>query len=146
MEAIEIYSDKITRGSRTYFFDIKESVQGDLYLKISESKNTATGFDHQNIVVFDENIEDFEAILIKTLSKLRTLKNKNTTSDKAYSIEKIRDTHKQAYLPWALEDDNKLELLFCEGTNVKELSAIFERNIGAINSRIKKLDLKNKYQ
>lgn len=42
-------------------------------------------------------------------------------------------------------DDNKLELLFCEGKNVKELSEIFARNNGSIQSRIKKLELKEKY-
>jgi DNA-directed RNA polymerase specialized sigma24 family protein len=48
-------------------------------------------------------------------------------------------------LPWTAEDDNKLELLFCEGKKVKELAEIFGRNTGAINSRIKKLELKEKY-
>ena len=66
-------------------------------------------------------------------------------ADKVYSIEKIRETHKQAYSPWTTEDDNKLELLFCQGKNVKELAQIFERNEGAINSRINKLELKEKY-
>ncbi len=42
----EIYSDKITKGTRTYFFDIKKSENGDLYLKISESKKTSDGFEH----------------------------------------------------------------------------------------------------
>lgn len=48
-------------------------------------------------------------------------------------------------MPWSTEDDNKLELLFCEGKKVKELAQIFERNTGAISSRIKKLELKEKY-
>ena len=65
--------------------------------------------------------------------------------EKAYSVEKIRETHKQAYFPWTIEDDNKLELLFCEGKKVKELAEIFGRNTGAINSRIKKLELREKY-
>ena len=45
----EIYSDKITKGTRTYFFDIKKSENGDLYLKISESKKTVST--HQIIPV-----------------------------------------------------------------------------------------------
>lgn len=141
----EIYSDKITKGSRTYFFDIKKSENGDLYLKISESKKTGSGFEHHRLMVFDEDLKDFVEALKKSLTKFKELKEPKQTDGKAYSVEKIRETHQQAYLPWTTEDDNKLELLFCEGKKVKELAEIFGRNTGAINSRIKKLELREKY-
>jgi hypothetical protein len=48
-------------------------------------------------------------------------------------------------LPWREEGDNKLEFLFCEDKKVQVLAAIFGRSKGAINSRIKKLELKEKY-
>jgi hypothetical protein len=141
----EIYSDKITKGSRTYFFDIKKSEKGDLYLKISESKRTESGFEHHRLMVFDEDLKDFVEALKKSLTKFKELKEPKQADGKTYSVEKIRETHQQAYLPWTTEDDNKLELLFCEGKKVKELAEIFGRNVGAINSRIKKLELKDKY-
>jgi Protein of unknown function (DUF3276). len=141
----EIYSDKIVKGSRTYFFDIKRCESGDLYLKISESKKTASDFEHHRIMVFDEDLRDFVEALKKSLTKFKELKVPKQTDDKAYSVEKIRETYQQAYMPWTVEDDNKLELLFCEGKKVKELAEIFGRNSGAINSRIKKLELKEKY-
>ena len=141
----EIYSDKITKGTRTYFFDIKKSENGDLYLKISESKKTSDGFEHQRLMVFEEDLKDFVETLKKSLTKFKELKEPKQTDSKAYSVQKIRETHQQAYLPWTTEDDNKLELLFCEGKKVKELAEIFGRNVGAINSRIKKLELKDKY-
>ena len=141
----EIYSDKITKGSRTYFFDIKKSEKGDLYLKISESKKTTSGFEHHRLMVFDEDLKDFVEALKKSLTKFKELKEPKQTDGKTYSVEKIRETHKKAYLPWTTEDDNKLELLFCEGKKVKELAQIFGRNEGAISSRIKKLELKEKY-
>lgn len=65
--------------------------------------------------------------------------------DKTYNFEEVRKTHKQAYEPWTADADEKLEKLFCEGKTEKELSQIFERNEGAIHSRIKKLELKEKY-
>lgn len=141
----EIYSNKITKGSRTYFFDIKKSENGDLYLKISESKKMGSGFEHHRLMVFDEDLKDFVEALKKSLTKFKELKEPKQTDDKSYSVEKIRETHKEAYLPWTTEDDNKLELLFCEGKKVKELAQIFGRNEGAISSRIKKLELKEKY-
>jgi len=145
MQNNEIYSEKITKGSRTYFFDIKKSEKGDLYLKISERKKTASGFEHHRLMIFVEDLKDFVETLKKSLTKFKELKKPKQTHTKAYSVEKIRETHKQAYLPWTEEDDNKLELLFCEGKKAKELAEIFGRNIGAINSRIKKLELKDKY-
>jgi DNA-directed RNA polymerase specialized sigma24 family protein len=145
MSKEEIYTDKLTKGNRTYFFDIKKSESGDLYLKISESKKTESGFDHHRLMVFDEDLKDFVEALKKSLTKFKELKEPKPTDGKTYSVEKIRETHQQAYLPWTAEDDNKLELLFCEGKKVKELAEIFGRNVGAINSRIKKLELKDKY-
>lgn len=145
MDREELYSDKITKGSRTYFFDIKKSEGGDLYLKISESKKTASGFEHHRLMIFDEDLKDFVETLKKSLTKFKELKEAKQTDGKTFSVEKIRETHKQAYLPWTTEDDNKLELLFCEGKKSKELAELFGRNIGAINSRIKKLELKDKY-
>lgn len=67
-------------------------------------------------------------------------------SEKLYTVDEIRKTHAQAYEPWTKEDDDKLELYFCEGKKMKELTKIFGRSGGAINSRIKKLELKEKYE
>lgn len=64
---------------------------------------------------------------------------------KAYNVERIRKISPNAYEKWSTEDDEKLEKLFCENQTVTELSKIFKRNEGAINSRIKKLELNEKY-
>lgn len=140
MQDNTIYSDKITKGSRTYFFDIKRSEKDDLYLIISESKKTQSGYEHHRLMVFDENFDDFVAALKKSLTKFKHLQ-----SPKSYSVGDIRETHAQAYMPWTAEDDIKLEELFCEGKDEKELAQIFGRKEGAINSRIKKLELREKY-
>jgi hypothetical protein len=94
-------------------------------------------------MVFDEDLKDFVETLEKSLTKFNELKEPKDSI--LYSVDKIRETHQQAYLPWTTEDNNKLELLFCEGKKAKELAEIFGRNVGAINSRIKKLELKDKY-
>ena len=94
-------------------------------------------------MISDEDLEDFVAALKKSLTKFKELKEPK--DGKTYSVEKIREMHQQAYLPWTAEDDNKIELLFCEGKKAKELAEIFGQNVGAINSRIKKLELKDKY-
>jgi hypothetical protein len=136
----EIYSNKITKGSRTYFFDIKKSERGDTYLTISESKKSSSGFEHQRIMIFEEDINDFAELLKKSLVEFRKVSN-----IKSYSIEKIREQLPNAYALWTQEDDNKLELMFCEKKKIKELAQTFGRNERAISSRIKKLELKEKY-
>jgi len=60
-------------------------------------------------------------------------------------IEIQRQKYKNAYSRWTKEDDQKLELSYCEGLSINELSKLFGRNNGAIRSRIKKLELKDKY-
>lgn len=39
MNKNELHTDKITKGNRTYFFDIKKSEKGDLYLTIFRKQN-----------------------------------------------------------------------------------------------------------
>lgn len=142
----ELYSDKLTKGKRTYFFDIKKSEQGDLYLKVSESKKTDDGFEHHRLMVFDEDLKDFVDTFRKALAKFKELKTPQPdVGSKAYSVEKIRQSHQKAYMPWTSEDDSKLELLFYEGKKVNEIAKVFGRNSGAITARIKKLELREKY-
>ncbi|PSK89891.1 hypothetical protein [Taibaiella chishuiensis] len=67
------------------------------------------------------------------------------TATKSYTKAGKQQAHKNAYERWTEEDDERLELLFCEGKSVRELMNIFARNEGAIESRIKKLELREKY-
>lgn len=71
---------------------------------------------------------------------------KQLLREPTYSVEACRVEHPNAYKPWTQEDDDKLEQLFCEGKTTKELSEIFQRKPGAIRSRVKKLELEEKYQ
>jgi len=89
--------------------------------------------------------ESYLIPLSLTVQSFDYIKNFDKYDKKSYSVEKIREAHPNAYAKWAKEDDDKLELLYCEKTTVKELCDIFGRNRGAILSRIKKLELREKY-
>ncbi|SHF02357.1 Protein of unknown function [Psychroflexus salarius] len=139
MKNENIFSTKFQAGNRTYFLDLKTTKDGDRYLKISESKRTGeTEFERHQIIVFDEGID-------KLAEKIKEVANKIRTDEKSYSVDEKRKTHQNAYQPWTDEDDNRLELLYCEGKSITELTELFGRNNGAIRSRIKKLELKEKY-
>lgn len=62
-----------------------------------------------------------------------------------YSYMEVREKHANAYMPWTEEEDEQLTLLWCEGKKVHEMIEIFQRKKGAITSRIRKLELKEKY-
>jgi hypothetical protein len=54
----EIFSDRVSAGSRTYFFDVKVTREGAKYLTISEVNSRG---DHLQIMVFEDHILDFQA-------------------------------------------------------------------------------------
>ena len=56
----EIYSSKANTGKRTYFFNVKENRQGDVFLNIVESKKSGeAAFERRSLVVFKEDLETF---------------------------------------------------------------------------------------
>jgi len=103
-----------------------------------------TGF---SIPLFNRNARSFGKIRLGPFSfyfggKSKKMHKKTRTRN----FQNQTETHKKEYLPWTNEADKELELLYCEGKTVKELSKIFGRTNGAIRSRIKKLDLKENYE
>ena len=69
----EIFSSKITKGPRTYFFDIRKNERGDYYLTITETKKSFSGndFERRRIMVFEEDMLDFVESLQVTLDELK---------------------------------------------------------------------------
>jgi superfamily I DNA/RNA helicase len=67
-------------------------------------------------------------------------------NEKAYSVEALREKHKAAYRPWTVELDKELTVMYCEGVNIKDIMKHFGRTRGAIESRIKKLELEELYR
>jgi hypothetical protein len=86
--------------------------------------------------------KELEEKILEKYAPFYNVGNTSKSSDKAYSIEKIREKHKNAYAPWTLQDDNKLWDLREAGKSIEELGLIFGRNRGAITSRLEKLELR----
>ena len=70
---------------------------------------------------------------------------KEPANGKTYSVEKVREKHKDAYKPWTQALDEELTIMYCEGINVRDMAKHFRRTNGAIWSRIKKLELEELY-
>jgi hypothetical protein len=140
MKKMELYSNQLKVGKRTYFFDVKQTKELKRYLVITESKklNTNSEYLRNQIMIFEEDIEKFGGCLNKALI--------NFYKNPVIASSKMAETKlKNAYKPWTEEDDFQLEVMFCEGKRISEIAKYFERNKGAITSRIKKLELREKY-
>lgn len=75
----EIYTEKLIAEGRTYFFDIKKSSKGDLYVMISESKKTHDGFERHRVMVFADHMEEFAESISNLNQKLQTLTQESTS-------------------------------------------------------------------
>ena len=65
----------------------------------------------------------------------------DSNGPKKFSLVEQKEKYANAYKPWTGEDDFKFETLRLAGKSVAELAEIFERNKGAIRSRLKKFGL-----
>ena len=70
---------------------------------------------------------------------------KQLTGTPTYSVFACQQEYPNAYKPWTEEDDLELTKMWCEGATTKELAVHFQRKPSAITSRIKKLELVEKY-
>ena len=70
---------------------------------------------------------------------------KQLTGTPTYSVFACQQEFPNAYNPWSEEDDLELTQMWCEGATTEELAAHFQRKPSAITSRIKKLELVEKY-
>ncbi len=56
----ELFSSKAPSGKRTYFFNVKENRNGDIFLNLVESKKQSeTDFERHSIIIFEEDLERF---------------------------------------------------------------------------------------
>ena len=57
-----LFTEKVSAGKRTYFFDVKENHQGSQILKITESRKNNGEFIRHSVMVFQEDFDKiFEA-------------------------------------------------------------------------------------
>lgn len=67
----ELFSEKVYAGSRTYFFDVKESIEGIKYLRITESKKGDKKHKRNQIIIFQEYLDAFVEGFNKVINFIR---------------------------------------------------------------------------
>lgn len=130
---------RLSSHSGDLFFDLKENNE-EQYLKITQSKNIGSGnFRREKIFIDRSELLQFRDAINKAIEYWSLETKKENKPEKKYSLEEKRQEYGNAYLPWEKEADEYLIRLYEEGKSIKELTEIFERNNGAIRSRLKKL-------
>lgn len=70
------YSRKLKAGKRrTYFFDVRDTKQGDFYLTITESKKKfeGDGYESHKVFLYKEDFKKFVEALNDTISHIKEL-------------------------------------------------------------------------
>lgn len=68
----ELFSTRFASQNRTYFFNVKENRKGDMFLNIVESKKqTEESFERHSVIIFDEDMDQFERELLKALDFIK---------------------------------------------------------------------------
>ena len=130
----DLFNVQMSSHSGEVYFDIKKDAQED-YLKITQSKYTGNNERRrEKIFIARSELIEFRDAINKAIDYWNL-----ETREK--SVKKVRKTELagNAYLPWEKEADEYLMSLYKEGKSIKELAEIFERQRGAIRSRLKKL-------
>jgi hypothetical protein len=75
-EKVEIYSQRVKAGKRTYFFDVKPTRSNDYYLTVTESKKKfkEDGFVYEKhkIFLYKEDFAKFVDALQQTIDYVKT--------------------------------------------------------------------------
>lgn len=152
MESKNVFSDCVGIGNREYVFDVVVNTEENLDLVISENQPAGVRI-YQNSIRIP--IEDVKAVrdtltkLIERIDKITRVRSHSSSeilenlgtkvrnidkeeigvnygqNPKSYTLDDKRQISSRAYLPWSVEDDKRLEALFCEGRSIKELAQEF---------------------
>jgi len=85
------------------------------------------------------DINEVEAFFEADQPNLSRDSTEREKRSKTYDIGQIRQSYPEAYKSWSEDDDNRLRSEHSKGKEISQLADIFQRNEGAIHSRLKKL-------
>jgi len=89
----EIFSKAVRAGKRTYFFDVKSTRGGDLYLTLTESKRKYNEdgtfyYEKHKLFLYKEDFDKFSDGLTEAIDKIKSLQNGTSTVEETKEVEK----------------------------------------------------------
>ena len=119
----DAFSRKVVDGSRTHFVEVKRNEHGS-YLALTELDGRG---DRRRLIVSAERAPAYLRELQDAVSELER--------------EADRPLEGRAYQPWSKDEDGRLRYEADAGLTVNQMANLHDRNRGAINSRLKKLEI-----
>ncbi len=119
-EKLEVYSSSVRAGKRTYFFDVKKTKKGDLYLTITESKKVfhsddgSFHFEKHKLFLYKEDFEKFTDALEDALKFIKENagsfmeKEETTETEEQEGVSSVGDETTD-FIKIKFEDLNKEE-------------------------------------
>jgi len=133
----EVFSTKVSlpNGKKTYFFNIKENRNNDLYLNIVESaRKEHGGFNRFSIMVFSEDFVNFNEQMVKAFKKIEEKEDdysssfQNETGNREYEFLIQNDRFRELVLierkSTEFEQSEKRSLRI-EGRDIREFEKEF---------------------
>lgn len=85
----ELYTTQVTLDNRSYFFNVKENRNGDIFLQVVESKSrNGEDFDRHAIVVFADDMQKFFKGLDSSISFIEKEQKERSKAAKAVAAGK----------------------------------------------------------
>ena len=134
MEKRKLYSSHVKTGSRTFFFEIRESEQKRPYLVIQEVRKKDDETERKSLVIFENDVEQFAEAFLRTLINFQGATREDI-------IREARKKHPNAFVKWSEDEEAKLRVLFNGGNSIADISKELGRGESAISARLKKMQL-----
>tara|TARA_Y100001960_G_C14473325_1_gene728007 strand:+ start:137 stop:655 length:519 start_codon:yes stop_codon:yes gene_type:complete len=124
-----------------------------LYSRISKTYQFSENIQNLITLVKEQKLEEIESGIASTTKENRyvivkfdrvvknSLKDDSSDDKKNSFISKTREKHPNAYAKWSDEEEELLRREYQNGTPIPQIAKNFNRQVGGIRSRLKRLDL-----
>lgn len=136
-----VFSDRAGSGRTTYFVDVRQAVNFRYYISITESRRVSdTGFEHNRIFIFEENLEDVSRVLDSAFSQLRDAMAERGPLPRGSENMK----HERSGKAWTEEEEDILRKEFGRNADRDDIAERLKRSSYAVTLRLEKLGLLEK--
>ena len=132
----EIFSKSVRAGKRTYFFDVKSTRGGDLYLTITESKKRFQEdgtfyFEKHKLFLYKEDFDKFSDGLTEVIDKIAELKeNSSYQQEPPTNEEQPASTDETDKTADTVEEDSTNDANSTEETDGNEFKEVDFDDLG----------------
>lgn len=106
----ELFTTQVTLDNRSYFFNVKENRNGDIFLQVVESKSrNGEDFDRHAIVVFADDMRKFFKGLDTSISFIEKEKKERSKAAAERRAAKAAAAGKKIYRKPTAEDERRRE-------------------------------------